>query len=438
MSDEELRALERAASETNDAASWLRVAQAAGRSGKGDEAGHAVTRARTLGGDPFPVLDALAPPTLDAFSVRELGKRFELGKLWFTAWSPDARTIYAVENKKAVLAIDAATGERHTILVLLGETTAFAASLDQARLALGLVTPEKRKLVNGVGVVDLATGKLESVGRGHAWIQQVALAGETVLCAEKNRLRGYRHEVEKEKSSLSLKGTSALDATGAFAITFGFELRLHSPASLEPRATVHLDVPAEALARFHLACAGERTVVLAQELVLLEKDGTTRAQAKVPGAGSVYGIEPSPSGRHVAIFWTEGGQRTTRFDLLDVTTGLSRRIDLAGRPRWASWSPSGQRLAIPTDQGTIALVEAAASAAPPEKPKPVADEGWVELRSSQRFWRGRQLGALIEFHHGGLGTRGTRGATPCVDADEARRELERRIQEKLAGGYARA
>jgi hypothetical protein len=435
VSDEELRALERAATEANDAASWLRVAQAASRAGKGDEAGHAVTRIRSLGGDAYPVLDALAPTSLEAFSVRELGKRFELEKLWFTAWSPDARTIYALENKKSVLAIDATTGNRRTVLVLLGEATAFAADAAGGRLALGLVTPEKRKLVNGVGVADVAAGKLESVGRGHAWIQQVAIAGETILCSEKARLRGYRYATEKEKSSLSLKGTSAIDATGAFAITLGHELRLHSAGSATPRATVHLDVPAEAFPRFHLACAGERTVLLAEDLVLLDEKGNLRARAKLPGAGSVYGIEPSPSGRHVAVFWTEGGQRTTRFDLLDVTTGASRTFDLAGRPRWASWSPSGQRLAIPTDQGTIALVEAAA--APTEEPKPVADDGWVELRSPQRFWRARQLGALIEFHHGLLGTRGTRGATPCVDEDEAKRQLEHKIQEKLASDYRR-
>jgi hypothetical protein len=369
--------------------------------------------------------------------VRELGKRFELGKLWFAAWSPDGRTIYAIENKKSVLAIDAASGERRTILVLLGEVTAFAASIDGARLALGLVTPEKRKLVNGVGVVDVATGKLESVGRGHSWIQQVALAGETVLCAEKNRLRGYRHATEKDKSSLSLKGTSTLDATGAFAMTLGNELRLHSPASVEPRAVVHLDAPVAAFARFHFACAGERTVVLAEDVVLLETTGSVRARAKLPAEHAVYDILPSPTGRHVAIFWTVGGQRTTRFDLLDTTSGLSRSIELAGRPRWASWSPSGHRLAIPTDQGTLALVEAAMAASPPVEEKPEVDEGWIELRSSERFWRARQLGALIEFHHGLRGTRGTRGATPCLDADEAKRELERRIGEKLASGYAR-
>src|SRR4051812_40313639 len=110
MSDEELRALERAASESDDAASWLELARTALRAGEGDQAGHAAHRARARGAEireVHAVLDGLAPASLDAFALRELGARFELGKLWFTAWSPDAKTVYAIEGKKAVLSIDA-------------------------------------------------------------------------------------------------------------------------------------------------------------------------------------------------------------------------------------------------------------------------------------------------------------------------------------------
>src|SRR3954465_849296 len=110
MSDEELRALARAADESDDAQSWLKLAQAALRAGAADQAGRAAHLARARGAEireVHAVLDGLAPPSLDAFALRELGARFELGKLWFTAWSPDARTVYAIEGKKAVLSIDA-------------------------------------------------------------------------------------------------------------------------------------------------------------------------------------------------------------------------------------------------------------------------------------------------------------------------------------------
>jgi predicted DNA-binding WGR domain protein len=436
MSDEELRALERAARESDDATSWLHLAQAAARAGKGDEAGAAASRARAKGADVTPMLDALAPGTLEDFSVRELGKRFELGKLYFTAWSPDATTLYAVENKKAILAIDPASGARRTVATLPGEATAFAASVDSKRLALGLVTPEKGKLVNGLAVLDPETEKLDRIGRGHSWIHQVAIARDTILCAEKQRLRGYVLSAP-EKAVLSFKGTAALDPTGAFAITLGTELHLHDVASAEPRVTIGLDVPAEGLARFHLATAGDRTVVVAEEIVVLEKTGAPRARAPLSPASRIYDVVPSPSGKHVAIFFAENNQRTTRLDLLDVGAGKTRTFELGARPRWASWSASGRRLAVPTDQGVVVLVEAASTAAPPPAPPPRAtpDDGWVELRSSQRFWRARRYGALVEFHHGLLGTRGTRGATPCLDEDEAKRELERRILEKRESGY---
>jgi len=441
MSDEELRALERAATEVGDAPSWLRLAQAHARAGKGDEAGRAANRARGLGEDPFPVLDALAP-SLETFSMRELGERFELEKLWYAAWSPDAKTIYALENKRVIHAVDAASGTRKTVLILLGEASAFAADPDGERLALGLQMPQKGKIVSGLGLVDPVAGKLETVGRGHGWIHQVALTKDTILCAEKERLRGYRFYTDREKSSLSLKGCPALDATGAFAITLGTALHLHSQASKEPRATVHLDIPAGCFGtRFHLACAGERTVVVADDVVLLERTGAVLARAKLPAPHQVYDIVASPSGRHVAFFWAVSGQRTTRVDLLDVVQGSSRVFELGGRPRWASWSPSGQRLAIPTDQGTIVLLEAPSGPALPEEKKerkPAVEGGWIELRSSERFWRGRRHGALIEFHHGLLGTRGTRGATPFAGEEAAKRALARRIKEKEESGYERA
>jgi len=441
VSDEELRALARAAEESQDAASWLRYAQAAARSGAFDEAGLAAHRARARGpervADAVSVLDAIAPASLDAFALRELGARFELGKLFFAVFSPDAKTIHAVEGKKAVLAIDAATGARRTIAALLGEATALAADLDGQRLALGVLVPENKKMVNGLATLDLASDAIEPVGRGHKWIHDVALAQGSILAVENDRIRAYRLDA-REKSSLSLKGRATVDRTGAFAVALGRELSLHDPLRSEPRVTIGLDVPAENLAVFHFACAGERLVLLVDDVVLLERDGSLRARAQLPATLRVNDIAASPAGRHVAIFYSDGGQRTTRLDLLDVLENKARTFELGARPRVASWSLSGRRLAVPTDQGTVVLIEAASAVKPaPEPPAEKPKDGWIELRSSQRFWRAKRHGALIEFHHGPLGARGTRGATPCLDEDEAKRELERRIAEKLKDGYTR-
>ncbi len=197
MSDADLQTLLRTAESKGDGPSWLRAAQALARTGRFEEAGRAAHRAGARGEDPTAVLESLVPETL-ALERRELGERFEIGKLGHAAWSADARTLYAVENKSAVLAWDAVRGGRPRRLAALnGDASALACGLEgDLAVAWVALDREKMKQVPSVACIDASSGELgEAIGRGHPFIRSVALTTPGLLhCAETKRARAYRRE----------------------------------------------------------------------------------------------------------------------------------------------------------------------------------------------------------------------------------------------------
>jgi predicted DNA-binding WGR domain protein len=442
--DAELQSLLRTAEERDDGPSWLRAAQALARAARADDAGRALALARARGESVSAVEDSLVP-ALEAFSQREVGTRFELGPLSLAAWSADARTLYAVENARAVLAFDLTRGTHRTIAVIEGKVTALGADLEGRHLAVGFVRAEKGKVVPTLATIDLATGNLSPpIGKAHKWLREVGLAPGVVFCAETDRARAYPLDAAgnpaSDKSTWSLTASVlSLDRSGAVVALRDQKLLLHDRLAKAPRVAIPIDVPPAALARFHLGAAGTRAAIVAEDLVLLEHDGTVLARAPLENAGQpLYDAVVAPSGRLLAIMGIAGNQRTTTLDLLDAMTGKKRRFDLGARPKGPTWSLSGRTLAVPTDQGTIVLIEAPGIAPVAEtSPRENQDAGWVELRSDNWFWRARCHGALLEFHHGPLGTKGKRGAAPFASPAAAERELARRIREKEEAGYSR-
>lgn len=173
----------------------------------------------------------------------------------------------------------------------------------------------------------------------------------------------------------------------------------------------------------------------------VEDDGHDQGEGPLHGGLVLMAFDvavPGPSGRLAVILRARLGHRTTDVGVVDLGTGKERRLDLGARPRDPVWSPSGRQLAVPTDQGTVVLVDADPSAAAAAPAAPADGGGWTELRTSERFWRARAVGDTVELHHGYLGAAGTRGSIACSDGAAARKELERRIQEKTRGGYRRS
>jgi predicted DNA-binding WGR domain protein len=481
MTDDELQSLQRAAEASGDGAAWLRAAAAFADAGRHDEAAQAAHRAGARGSDVAPVLDSILPDGV-VRARRELGERFELGKLSHAAWSADGKKLFAILERHTILAWDLeAGGPPRRLAVLGGAVTALAAGLDGATLAVafGLIDRAKMKEVPHVASLSLATGELsEPIGRGHAFVREVvAPAPDLLLCAETKRARAYRREgsawpdktcwsVNGELVALGPWGTSAALAREGERLV----LALRGPLEKEPRASIGLDLAAVD-PRIHVR-ATARTALVLEDVVVLEADGRPLGRAPIPAGLRVHDVWLSPSGRLVGLSFAERNERSTRMDLVDVVSGKSATFDLGARPRGAAWSLSGRRLAVPTDQGTIVLIEheserpvparqereipsgmpglssqsimdalwggsGAGAASAGTAPAQPAEGAWIELRSPDRFWRARRMGPLLEFRHGKLGTKGQVGAAPCDSADAAARELERRIREKERAGYSR-
>lgn len=98
------------------------------------------------------------------------------------------------------------------------------------------------------------------------------------------------------------------------------------------------------------------------------------------------------------------------------------------------WSPSGQTLAIATDQGTVVLLDGAPGAT---ESAPAEVDGWLELRSGRQVWSARQVGTTVELRHGRVGAAGQQRTIALEDEASAAKDLARRVREKEREGYVR-
>lgn len=458
MADTTWRALVRDAEAHGDGPAWLRAAQALTRAGRHADAGRALLHASLAGADATGTLDALAPP-LDAFTLRALGDRFGLGRLSQAAWSASGAHVFA-SHAGTVTRFDVRTGAWETVVELPGHVTALAVDPSDALLAAGVLQDEaKARLL----VVDLATGAQRELGRGHETIRELVVTHDLVVSAERHRARAYARDASPTARSVwSIKGAAALDRGGwgtvlrdtVHAMPGSYDGALERvPLSPDARARRAPLVPphvspvgeVRGVAVFgnafvHLALpAGCRTALVRglREVDVLVNEREVVARRSLEHLPRLYSLALAPSGRHLALTHRapSGLERATTATIVDLFGGASRTFDLDARPRDPVWSPSGRRVALPTDQGVLALLEAPSGdeAAPASTPH---EHAWVELRSPRQFWRGRVHGCTVEYHHGRLGAAGQRGVVVCDDAHEAARELERRRREKERRGYA--
>lgn len=442
MADTTWRALVREAEAGGDGAAWLRAALALTRAGRDDDAGRAALHAALAGADSTDVLDGLAPP-LDAFTLRSLGDRFGLGRLSQAAWSACGAHVY-VSQQGEVLRFGARDGARDTVAALPGHVTALAIDPSDTLLAAGVLDPTTD--MTSLVTVDLVTGARRVIGRGHATIRELVVTHDLVVSAERRRVRAYERDASPTARSVwSMKGAATLDRSGAMAL-LPLDVSLQDAPERFPLVRDARDrgvtlTAAEPHASAQVvATAGQRTAIFRAldepRFDLLQGGGEVLAGTPLASVPAIYSLALSPSGRHVALThrMPHGFERTTTTSILDLLTGARRAFDIDARPRDPVWSPSGRRVAFPTDQGVLAVLEAP-SGGEVEPAATAHEHAWVELRSPRQFWRGRVNGCTVEYHHGRLGAAGQRGAVVCEDAARAARELERRRREKERGGY---
>ncbi len=445
MADTTWRALVRDAEARGDGAAWSRAALALARAGRHDDAGRAALLASLAGADATEALDALAPP-LDAFAPRPLGERFGLGRLSQAAWSACGAQLFA-SHGGAVVRFDVRGGAATPVVELPGHVTALALAPGDASLLAGVLDEQQRA---GLVAIDLASGAKRAIGRGHSTIRELVVTHDLVVTAERYRVRAYERDASPTSRSVwSLEGTGTLDRSGAMTLlpldvsvqdvpVVRFPLRRDAPARGVSLSAGRPDTCPQVAAP-----AGGRTAVLRAldepGIDLLQGAGEVLARRPLGLLPAIYSLALSPSGRHVALTHRvpHGLERSTTATLLDLLTGASRSFDLDARPRDPVWSPSGRRVAFPTDQGVLALLEAPSGDEVVVLEPTAHEHAWIELRSPRQFWRARVTGHRVEYHHGRLGAAGQRGAVACDDAARATRELARRCREKERAGYAR-
>jgi hypothetical protein len=437
VSDAALRALLREAKARGDGPSWLRAAGALARAAWLDAAGHAALHARALGEAVEPTLDALAGP-LAAIAPRELGQRHALAKLSHLAWAPDGRTVLAADDRRALVAFDVASGAARDVAPFASFARALA--LDAAGDELVCVAMEDRApdAFRDVALVDLAQGSLRPLrlgeqGRGIVEARRALRRAESAFVLTPRDVCAFPVDGPPRRAH-TWRVTAPLldlDARGVVALK-NRKLHFHDLLAAAPRAKVDVDVRREADPSVH--ALGRRGLVVDDHATLVADDGQVLARRALPALPERYLRAASPSGARLA-FLPAGDRRYATVHLLDVWTGEARTVEAPARVRDLAWSPSGARLALTTDLGTVLLLEAEPAPAPP--PTDAADDApWTELRSGPMTWRARRQGTVVQVRYGRDGNRPTARDVPCDDEAAADAELARRVRAKRREGYA--
>lgn len=392
--DEELLALERrwrAGGAVEDALRWH---AALVRSGRSAEIARLVAEAARLGRRIDPVLDALAPPTLEALVPGSFP-----GRAWRrcinAAWSPDERTLYVVDEATAPwetailrwelhdeprLLLDdqplrALTGRPH-----LGKVETLLVDPEGQRLVLGLEDPKDRPTTGWSTwcVLDPVSGKVEALTRSQGWPR--AWWGDRVIGVQPGgELLAWQVGGGAPPTSFA-RGTLTAAGPGTCVTCARGTLRWLDP--ITGRETAQVSLGTEATSPRLFPAWGGRMLLHRRQEVLLVGPAGLLARATLPPApvGELRALRPCPSGRVVALFY--GAWRRFVLRLLDLASGAVRDIRLAAPPSELAWSPSGAALAMPSAQGLLVLDGGLGLDAPP----PPAPPPYPGLGADGRPW----------------------------------------------------
>jgi hypothetical protein len=357
MTDEDVRALERAALETDDAGSWHRLATALARLSRLDEAGVAFARAEQRGADCDRDLDALAPSLAELRVVATHDLPAPCRPMTSLAWSHDGRTLHVTTDPE-LIALDVTSG---AITKLEPASSPIAAG--ESRVAFTRPTSDTTRAV----FVRDARGTRQ-VGGEHGRLDALAVFGpkdEGLLVSTGNEVTGH---LEDGAPSLRVRGRhAALGRDGRLVLLRGkgtpSSVAFFDPLKSEPRAVLAFASVGEALhfkmpmwlepSFLRVVTTGRRALFLsnlAGRVTLVSEAGLV---AWMPAVGPIFftpGSIASPGGRLVCV-----GALDRRIRLIDVLERGVRAIEVPALESddsvlAAAWSPSGRRLALASRQ----------------------------------------------------------------------------------------
>jgi predicted DNA-binding WGR domain protein len=464
----------RQALESGDSEGAEAAAHALARAGEGDAAATFLPLMARGGRDVGGLLERLAPPSLDAFALRTLGTRFGQERVGALTWAPDAQSLAAITGRGGdrVVRMERSSGEVQLLATLPRYGRSIA--VDEAgRLALCV----KNAGEDGTEVFLLEPGARAPDAElppplvsGSDWYRALALSPfpDLLVAVSPRSVRGFARAKPRARAAWAVGGEAVAFGLGG-AVSYkkvGRRLRLLELKARKPRAQVALDeVCPESHLTFlrpypELAVAGAGALVLDQvrrkgsptprliweaevdwRATRLGADGAVLGQVTLP-VGRLRSWSASPSGRFLlATQHAEEDAPTARspdVTLVDLLDGSARPFTLPALPRSSAWSPSGQTLAIGTDEGTVVLLDGGGRPAGETTPEPAAaspEDGWTELAKAGRFWRARRDGAAVEVHWGARGTQGQRRRSEQSSEEQAAKELAKRIAAKRRDGY---
>ena len=368
MSDDQIRGRVRAATATRDPREWLHAATALARAGRHDEAAHALLRARSLGaerGTIQPVRAQIAPNDITSFHVRGLFEGEDPSGETLGGWSADGRHLYLAGQGGTISVADVSGGARRQVATLVEcRVYALGADLDGARLTLAGTFAGDRK--TAIRILDLKSGALgPPIGRGHRRVRGVTFIDGTGLvgCTETRRARAF--SVASTDGRLTWSRSSegaAMDREGSVALDDGRDVATYALPEKSPRARIPVAGRRPTRSPYTVHVSGDTVLVLrviGGSPVVTSVSGQEPVTVGLPpGPGDVMDLALESSGRYVGVTWHDK-RPLSKLDLVDLRSpGLTRTLELPGRPTALVWSPSGRRLAVGLERSGVAIVEA--------------------------------------------------------------------------------
>jgi hypothetical protein len=359
LSDEEIRALARAAETEDEPAAWTRLGRALLRASRLSEATLLLVRQRARGVELAEVADALEPASLDGFRIRNLAPREVVGEHPALAWTADGERLFAASEWLLSFDLGAAESGGYPLRSarLRGLVHAIAPDLDGRRVAVvaSLAAPVTGSTAHPieklVSIADLATGELLGEPIVHARQSgpaQLAWWGDPafVFVSDGDGVSAYE-----------------LGPGGALLAPPAWSLPSRTHGLTERGAVVSWRPPGEIVEPFGARDPAPLGIRSGTHFV---RCGTTRAarvhaarcerwrSAGTPLPRLASGSWASPTGRYAAAI-TE----RTRLELMDLAgEPRSRVFDLGGQAtHTGAWSPSGRRFAVGSAAGVF-VVEA--------------------------------------------------------------------------------
>lgn len=427
------------------------------RSGFAEHAGDAVLSLLQQGDCPLALLDALTPPDLSAFETRVVGERLARPRLGDLAFDPLGEQLYCVSNRTGLDRLELASGA----WTQLAEAPFRIRSLDCDRQPI---------LTYGEGpqpVVRLAGKKLKKLPgpKSHGGRDLLAgfLPGAYSIRGARS-LKTYAETPGKKRPIWSLGAGAGEDAVslgpgGAVALEQDRWLCFYEFGAKQPSHRVDAEPHCGDAARFafspYRTFSVQRAGAGAHVLYALSERDHAHGLSWISPSGQLHGqVElpfgpwrwaSSPSGRYALVLAQEHQRagpnhfRTHQVFLADLAQEEVRELSLPALPGGLAWSRTGRSFSVSTEEGTVLLGQTDATlstpASVPQGSSSSADATWNELYKAQRFWRGRLAGVSVEFQYGARGGAGTQRSKAFATAEEASKDLARRLHRKHKEGW---